>query len=270
MTAPVGDFELPTFVPQPTPVNNNAHAPEVRPQKEDEETHVHHQYNLQLRPNLVNVAVFPVHSQPPKVHPRLTSTTISPNITRLRSRVAIRNYDIHLSIIPIIKVKIPQLKYAQGYDAANHALQLWQLQTKMHTNFPNEGFARAIIDDETRKSLEFRHLIKIDKYRDIWMKSFANELGRLAQGICDITGTDTIDFIPHAEVIFRTTVTYRRIVYTYRPHKTENHRTRLTVGGNLFICLNDVSSPTSDTTTAKLLFKSGIYTPGARFITLDF
>ena len=51
---------------------------------------------------------------------------------------------------------------------------MWQLQATIHANFPNEGFARAIINDETGKSLEFRHLIKMDKYCDIWMKSFTN------------------------------------------------------------------------------------------------
>ena len=101
------------------------------------------------------------------------------------------------------------------------------------------------------------------------MKSFANELGQIAQGIRDVPGTDTIDFIPHTDVPVGTTVTYGQIVFTYRPQKTEKHRTRLTVGGNLFICLYDVSAPTSDMTTSKMLFNSVISTPGARFITLN-
>ena len=53
------------------------------------------------------------------------------------------------------------------------------MQAKMHANLPNEGFAGAIIDDEIGKSLEFFHLIKMDKYRETWMKSFTNELGSL-------------------------------------------------------------------------------------------
>ena len=109
----------------------------------------------------------------------------------------------------------------------------------------------------------------MDKYRDIWMKSFDNELGRLAQGIQDVPGTDTFDSITHTDVPVRTTVTYGRIVCTYCPQKTEKNRTRLTVGGNLFICLYDVSAPTYDMTTAKRLFNSVISTPGARFTTLD-
>ena len=121
----------------------------------------------------------------------------------------------------------------------------------MHANLPKEGFAGAIIDDETGKSLEFRHLINMGKYCDIWMKSFANELGGIAQGIRDVTGTDTIDFIPHTDVPVGTTVTYGRIVCMYPPQKTEKHCMRLTVGGNLFIYIYDVSSPTSDITTEK-------------------
>ena len=212
----------------------------------------------------------PVHSQPPRVHPSLTRTTIPPKVTRLRSRVAISNYNIDPSLIPSTKVQIPQVKYTQGYGVANHALRLWQLQATMNANFPKEGFAGAIVDNEIGKSLEFWHLIKMDKYRNIWMKSFANELGWLAEGIRDVPGTNTIDFITNSGVPVVTTVTYGRIVCTYCPQKTEKHRTRLTVRGNLFICLYDVSSTTSDMTTAKLIFNSVISTAGARFIALAF
>ena len=106
----------------------------------------------------------------PRVHPSVTSATISPKLTRLRSRVAVVNSDINPSIIPSIKVESPQHKYAQGYAAANRLLHLGQLQATMHANLLNEGFVGAIIDDETGKLLEFCHLIKMDKYRDIWMK----------------------------------------------------------------------------------------------------
>ena len=36
----------------------------------------------------------------------------------------------------------------------------------------------------------------------IWKRSFANELGQLAQGIRQIKGTNTIHFIPKVEVPF--------------------------------------------------------------------
>ena len=85
---------------------------------------------------------------------------------------------------------------------------MWQLQATMHANLPDKGFAGAIIDDETGKSLGFQHLINMDKYRDIWMKSFANELDRLAQGIRDMPVTNTIDFIPYTDVPVVTAITY--------------------------------------------------------------
>ena len=55
----------------------------------------------------------------------------------------------------------------------------------------------------------------------------------------------------------------------YRPQKDKKNRTCLTVGGNLIVCLYDVSAPNDDLTTAKLVFNSVISTPGACFLTLD-
>ena len=134
---------------------------------------------------------------------------------------------------------------------------------------PHENFSGAILDDETGKYLEFCHLIKLDKYQDIWTKSFSNELGRLAQGIRNISGTNTIDFIPYSDVPAQTNVKYGRIICTCRPQKDENHRTRLTVDGNLIVCLFDFSAPNYELTTAKLLFNSVISTPGSHLVTLD-
>jgi hypothetical protein len=64
-------------------------------------------------------------------------------------------------------------------------------------------------------------------------------------------------------------VTYGRIVATIRPQKSETHRVRLTVGGNLIDYPGNVSTPTADMTTAKILFNSVISTPDARFMCTD-
>ena len=53
------------------------------------------------------------------------------------------------------------------------------------------------------------------------------------------------------------------------PKKYKKHRICLTVGVNLIVCLFDVSAPTSDLTTAKILFNSVNFTPRAHFVTLD-
>jgi hypothetical protein len=155
----------------------------------------------------------------------------------LRRRANLINSQIDPAIIPGIDLSKPASKYSRGLAAANHALQVYQLAQTMQDNFPTENFACAILDEETGQSLEFRHLIKMDKYRNVWMKSFANELGRLAQGIRDISGTDTIDFIPLSKVPKGEAITYAQIVCTCCPQKDEVNRTRLTVGGNLLICM---------------------------------
>ena len=91
----------------------------------------------------------------------------------------------------------------------------------------------AIIDKDTGKKLEYRDLVKRPELREQWMKSLANELGRLAQGIRDIAGTNTIFFIPKSDIPpeRRKEITYGRIGVAYKPDKLEKNRLRLTVGG---------------------------------------
>jgi hypothetical protein len=57
-------------------------------------------------------------------------------------------------------------------------------------------FASAVLDDKTGDLLEYHHLLRHPKYRDVWSKSFGTEICRLA------TTTETIafmskDMIPH-------------------------------------------------------------------------
>lgn len=130
--------------------------------------------------------------------------------------------------------------------------------------------ANAVLHPETGEAMEYRALVKNPNTQAIWTRSFANELGRLAQGVGNrIDGTDTIFFIPHSSVPPDRTVTYGRIVCDYRPQKSEPERTRLTVGGNLIDYPFDVSTDTSDLTTAKLVINSTISTPGARQVLID-
>jgi hypothetical protein len=132
------------------------------------------------------------------------------------------------------------------------------------------SFANSVIDEVTGQVEEYRHLIKGANSK-IWENSFANKIGRLTQGVGTRmpTGTNTIFFIPKKAVPTDRKVTYGRICVNIRPQKTEPHRTRLTVGGNLIEYPDDVSTPTADLTTAKLLFNSVISTPGAKFLTAD-
>ena len=134
-----------------------------------------------------------------------------------------------------------------------------------------EHFEGAVIDEDTGEALEYRDLTEKEKYRDIWSTSLANQLGRLAQNINGVKGTNTIFFIPKSEIPKDRLkdITYGRIVITYKPHKADPNRPRLTLGGDRIVCIYDVSTPTSDLLSIKMLWKSVLSTPGAKYFTLD-
>jgi hypothetical protein len=95
-----------------------------------------------------------------------------------------------------------------------------------------QHWANAMIDSNTGASMEYRYLIKSDKHKLTWTRSFANELGRLAQGVADReTGTNTITFILKSDIPGNRQhdITYGRICVDYRPQKKEPERTHLTV-----------------------------------------
>ena len=111
------------------------------------------------------------------------------------------------------------LKYQGGYANANKFLQMdeWAFQ---------QYFAGAIVDEETGQAMEYRDLIKHPKHKNTWEISLANELGRLAQGIREVKGTNTILFLPKSEIPKDRLkeVTYGRIVVAYKPDKLEKNR----------------------------------------------
>ena len=81
--------------------------------------------------------------------------------------------------------------------------------------------------------------------------------------------TSTIFFIPKDKVTSGRTVTYGRIVAEIRPQKAETHRTRLNLGGNLIHFPGDVTTPTANLITAKLILNSVLSTKNAKFMCAD-
>jgi hypothetical protein len=74
----------------------------------------------------------------------------------------------------------------------------------------------------TGQQLEYHHLIKRPDLRPAWEMAFANELGHLTQGIRDIKGADTIEFIMMAQVPQGRKVTCGILDVTYG-HKKHNN-----------------------------------------------
>ena len=54
--------------------------------------------------------------------------------------------------------------------------------------------AYAVLDDEMGNLLEYRHLMKHPKYKDVWTKSFGTEIRRLT------TTTETIFFVKKEDI----------------------------------------------------------------------
>ncbi len=126
-------------------------------------------------------------------------------------------------------------------------------------------FANAVLDDETGNLLEYQHLLKHPKYKEVWRKLFGKEIRHLA------TTTKTIAFmnkqqIPQAR---RNDITYTQIVCDYCSEKKDPYRTRITMGRNLGNYPNNCRTPTADLLTVKLMFISIISTPNAKFMTID-
>jgi hypothetical protein len=139
------------------------------------------------------------------------------------------------------------------------------------TQAPNPiPMANAVINEDTGASLEYRHLIQDETAFHIWNKAAANECGRLTQGVGGrIEGSNAILFIPRNAVPKGKVITYGRFMVDIRPNKTETHRVRLTVGGNLIQYPGDVSTRSADRTTSECLWNRTISTEGDKYMCLE-
>ena len=76
----------------------------------------------------------------------------------------------------------------------------------------------AVLNEETGKMMEYRHLLADPKYKTIYSKAFGKEVGRLAQGIPGVVqGTDTITFICKEEIPDEE---WKNVTYATRNHET--------------------------------------------------
>jgi hypothetical protein len=117
--------------------------------------------------------------------------------------------------------------------------------------------------------MEYSALMKDPCLQPLWTRGFGNECGRLFQGIRDIPGTDTCFFIKLKNIPNDRNITYGKIVCDYKPHKKENERVRLTVGGGRLDYSGDVATSTADITTFKILINSTLSTEDAAMMMMD-
>ena len=89
-------------------------------------------------------------------------------------------------------------------------------------------------------------------------------MGKLAQFIRGLKGTNTVIFILKDQVPKYKKVTYGKILCEVKPEKKEKKRTILTVVRNLLDLRGNISAPTSPVTTENCVFNSVLSTPGVR------
>jgi hypothetical protein len=97
----------------------------------------------------------------------------------------------------------------------------------------------------------------------------SNELGRICQGIHDVSRTNTAFFIDLTSIPKERKITYGKLVCDFKPDKTENHRVRLTVGGDRLDYSGDTATSTADITTFKILINSTLSTTKAKMMMMD-
>ena len=89
--------------------------------------------------------------------------------------------------------------------------------------FPVE-MINTVLNEETGELMEYHHIMKNPKYRQLWATSYSKELGRLAQGMPGkVEGINTIYFIYKSDVPAELwkEVTYGRVVVAYRSDKSD-------------------------------------------------
>ncbi len=130
----------------------------------------------------------------------------------------------------------------------------------------------AVLDMDTGKLMEMKHLLVNPKYKEVWGKLYTTELSRLTQGIPGVSkGTDTIVFIRPDDVpIDRIKdVMYGCVCVNYHPDKEDPNQTCLIVGGNRVNYPGNCGTLTVNMVTVKLHLNSVISTKGARYCTID-
>jgi hypothetical protein len=129
--------------------------------------------------------------------------------------------------------------------------------------------ANAVFHPVTGKEMEYTALMKDPNLQPLWKRGFGNETGCLFHGIRDIPGTHTCLFVELTNIPKDRNITYVKIVCNYKPHKQEQERVRLMVGGDRVDYSGNVATSTADITTFKIIINSTLSTEDAALMMMD-
>jgi hypothetical protein len=139
--------------------------------------------------------------------------------------------------------------------------------------------ALSVLDPSTGEFLKYCQLRQDPCYKATWDTSYANELGRLCQGIGSgttpnskrVAGTNTFFIIDYHDIPAhkRNEICHTMVVCEVQPDKDDPAHTRITIGGNRICFPEDVGTNTASLELFKLLLNSVLSRKGARFSTID-
>jgi hypothetical protein len=144
-----------------------------------------------------------------------------------------------------------------------------------------ESFATAlsVLDPSTGKIFKHCRLHCNPRYEAKWDTSYANDLGRLCQGIGSglypgtqwIVGTNTFFLIDYQDILFhkRKEICQTMVVCKVRPEKNDPDRTRITIGGSRICYPGNIGTNTALLELIKLILSSVLSRKGARFSTIN-
>ena len=137
-----------------------------------------------------------------------------------------------------------------------------------------------VLDETSGQLLQYRQLRKNPKFAHILDTSYANELGRICQGIGQgskvpnqqhVEGTNTFRVIKFADIPQdrRKEICHSMVVCEVKPHKEDPNRTRITVAGSQICYPGDVGTPTGSLDLVKLIINSVLSRRNTRFVCFD-
>jgi hypothetical protein len=145
---------------------------------------------------------------------------------------------------------------------------------------PQTATAYSVLGHETGETLEHCQLRHLPKYKATWDKSYADEIGKLCQGVGQhptmpntqrVTGTNTMKPIMVQDIPInrRSDVAHTRVVCEVRPTKADPYQTRITIGGNTINYTSDCGTKTGSLEMVKLVINNTLSTPGAKYMIAD-
>ena len=139
-----------------------------------------------------------------------------------------------------------------------------------------QSLAMPVLDKTSGQSLQYRQLRKHPKFARIWNTSYANEIGRLCQGIVKgskvprqkrVEGTNTFKIINFADIPQdrRHEICHSMVVCEVKPHKEDPNHTRIAVAGSQIFYPGDVGTPTGSLDLVKIIINRVLSRCNARF-----